>query len=205
MKIIVLILNSLLLGVGLAMDAFSVSVANGLHNPKMKQSERFRIAGCFAVFQGGMPLIGWVCVRLLDQFFDNVQKVVPWVACVVLMAIAAEMIVQGIRNKKDSNDAGREDEKEILEVDGRVSWKRLLLQGLATSLDALSVGFVIAGYGISSAVISVIIIAVVTLLMCLCGLGIGRKAGKLMNGGADILGGIILIAVGLEILLSALL
>ena len=76
----VLLVNSLLLGVGLAMDAFSVSLANGLNEPKMKAPRMSLIAGVFGVFQALMPLLGWVCVHTVVEYFKSFEKFIPWIA-----------------------------------------------------------------------------------------------------------------------------
>ena len=74
------VLNSAALGVGLAMDAFSVSLANGLHEPEMRRSRMCKMAGVYAFFQYIMPMIGWVCVHTLAQKFHAFEKFIPWIA-----------------------------------------------------------------------------------------------------------------------------
>lgn len=127
--------NSVLLGVGLAMDAFSVSMANGLNEPDMKKSKMCGIAGVFAGFQALMPMIGWICVRTVVQYFKMFERCIPWIALLLLGFIGGKMLVEGIRDK----DSGQE--KPGLGIGA------LLVQGVATSIDALSVGFTIAEYG----------------------------------------------------------
>ncbi len=183
--------NSILLGVGLAMDAFSVSLANGLNEPLMKKRKMFGIAGVFAVFQTLMPLIGWVCVHTIAKYFNAFQKFIPWIALVLLVFIGGKMLIDGIR-KKD------EGEKEV-----KLGIGSLILQGVATSIDALSVGFTIAEYGFVMALTETIIIGVVTFGICVAGLLIGRKFGTKLSNKAQILGGIILIAIGLEIFITS--
>lgn len=184
---IVFVLNSVLLGVGLAMDAFSVSLANGLNEPKMKAPRMSLIAGCFALFQWAMPLLGWVCVHTILQYFGVLEKFIPWIALGLLLFIGGKMLIEGIR--------GESEEDEVKKLTIGV----LLVQGVATSIDALSVGFTIAEYDIVSAVISTAIIAVVTFIVCMIGLVIGKAVGTKLAGKAQILGGIILIGIGLEI------
>ncbi|MBQ5969132.1 MAG: manganese efflux pump [Clostridia bacterium] len=188
-----LILNSLLLGVGLAMDAFSVSVANGLNAPDMPRSRRVLIAGCFAFFQAFMPLLGWVCVHTLVQTFSRLTQFVPWAAFVLLLFIGGKMIWES----RSAADPAKEP--------AALTIPALLVQGVATSLDALSVGFTIADYTLPSAVLCAVLIAAVTFLICIVGLFLGRRIGTKLAGKANILGGVILIAIGAEILLKHLL
>lgn len=182
--------NSILLGVGLAMDAFSVSLANGLGEPNMKKNKMSGIAGVFAGFQIIMPLIGWICVSTIAQYFGIFEKLIPWIALILLGYIGGKMLYEGIR-RKDS------DEEKLA-----VGLKALLVQGIATSIDALSVGFTIADYHPLEAILSCLIIGAVTFMICFVGLVLGKKVGTKLSGKADILGGLILIFIGLEIFLS---
>ena len=182
--------NSALLGVGLAMDAFSVSMANGLNDPGMGRGQRLRIAGTFAFFQFLMPMIGWVCVHTVVEYFAAFEKLIPWIALILLGWIGGKMLWEGIR--------GGDGESEAL------GGGTLLMQGVATSIDALSVGFTIAEYGLASALAASGIIALVTLAICLAGVHIGRRFGTRLAGRASALGGVILIAIGLEIFLKGI-
>ena len=184
---IVFFFNSILLGAGLAMDAFSVSLANGLNEPGMRRKKMLGIAGVFAVFQGVMPLIGWVCVHTVVQYFRSFEKWVPWIALILLLIIGGKMLIEGIR----SGEAEEEAEK--------LGAAALFVQGVATSIDALSVGFTIAEYGFLMAFICAFIIAAVTFAICAAGVVIGRKFGTKFAGKASVIGGIILIAIGIEI------
>ena len=186
----VLIINSILLGVGLAMDAFSVSIANGLNEPHMKKTKFLSIAGVFAFFQALMPLIGWVFVHTLLGYFKIFEKFIPWIALILLSFIGIKMIVEAIKQKDE------EEKKETL------TFKLLIVQGIATSIDALSAGFTIAEYQILSALLCAGIISAVTFAICIVGLLIGRKVGKMFSTKAQIFGGIILIGIGLEIFIS---
>ena len=90
---LVFFVNSTLLGVGLAMDAFSVSLANGLHEPRMKQGRMARIAGVFAGFQAAMPLLGWLCVRTVLEWFSAFEQFIPWIALLLLGYIGGKMLL----------------------------------------------------------------------------------------------------------------
>lgn len=183
--------ESLLLGVGLAMDAFSVSLANGMHEQKMKKGKMLGVAGTFAFFQGLMPLIGWICVHTVLQHFKAFEGFIPWIALILLSFIGIKMIVDGVRHKEGEEKAG-------------VGIAALLVQGVATSIDALSVGFTIAEYGIWLALLSVLIIAAVTFGICLGGIVMGKTFGTKLSNKATIFGGVILVAIGIEIFITGL-
>lgn len=185
-------INSILLGVGLAMDAFSVSLANGMNDPKMKFSRMLGIAGVFAIFQAAMPMIGWICVHTIVQYFSALQKFIPYIAFILLGFIGGKMLYEGIKNKDDAKESAK------------VTFGVLMVQGIATSIDALSVGFTIADYDFFMALICVLIIAVVTLIICLAGLFLGKKFGTKFSNKAGILGGVILIGIGIEILITGI-
>ena len=184
------ILKSVLLGAGLAMDAFSVSLANGLNEPCMKKQRMGLIAGIFAFFQALMPLLGWLCVHTIVQAFSAFEKLIPWIALVLLCFIGGKMLLDGLKNQQEECGAGA------------VTFTGLLVQGVATSIDALSVGFTIAEYGWMMALCCAAIIALVTFVICVGGLLIGRCCGTKLAGKASILGGVILILIGLEIFLT---
>lgn len=183
--------NSILLGVGLAMDAFSVSLANGLNEPAMKPRKMSIIAGVFAIFQALMPLIGWYLLHTICQYFAAFEKLIPWIALGLLGYIGFQMLREGMSGNEEK-----------MEKPG-IGWSALLLQGIATSIDALSVGFTIADYGFLEALLAAFIIAVVTFIICMGGLAIGKKAGTKLAGKASIFGGAILIFIGLEIFITS--
>ena len=191
MKIMIrFVLESILLGAGLAMDAFSVSLANGLNEPSMKKNRMCAIAGVFALFQAAMPMIGWICVHTIVQYFNSFEKFIPWIALILLCFIGGKMLIDGIRNKTEENKVEK------------LGIGALLMQGVATSIDALSVGFTIASYNFGSALVCVAIIAVVTFAICMLGLVLGKIFGTKFAGIAGILGGVILIGIGIEIFVS---
>ncbi len=184
------LLNAVLFGAGLAMDAFSVSLANGLHDTKMKTGKAMQIAGSFAVFQTLMPLTGWLCVHTIATIFTSFQKFIPWIALGLLLYIGIGMLKEGFSNEKEEESAA-------------LTFRELMLQSVATSIDALSVGFTIAEFPFHMALIESLIIGIVTMIICLAGLEIGKKAGTALAGKATILGGIILIGIGIEIFVSS--
>ncbi|MBR4168718.1 MAG: manganese efflux pump, partial [Lachnospiraceae bacterium] len=188
----IFIVNSILLGVGLAMDAFSVSLANGLNEPAMKGGRMSFIAGVFGIFQAAMPLIGWILVHTIATHFHKFEKWIPWIALLLLLYIGGKMILEGVRVK--SEDVPVSD----------LAFGALMVQGVATSIDALSVGFTIADYDAPMAVLAALLIGAVTFIICLAGLMIGKKIGTKIAGKASIFGGILLILIGLEIFIKGM-
>ena len=184
--------NSALLGVGLAMDAFSVSMANGLHEPQMSRTKSAKVAGTFALFQVVMPMAGWICVHTIVELFSSFEQFIPWIALLLLGYIGGNMLLEGIKGEETEEAAA-------------LSAGALFVQGVATSIDALSVGFTISEYGWLMALVCSLIIAVVTFFICEAGLSIGRKFGTKLSGKASILGGVILIGIGIEIFLTGIL
>ncbi len=183
-------IKSLSLGIGLAMDAFSVSLANGLHEPCMKKPRQVGIAGTFSFFQFIMPMLGWVVVHTAASYFEVLQKFIPWIALLLLGFIGIKMLFEGITCKEEE-DCGNS-----------LTLGLLLAQGVATSIDALSVGFTISEYDASGALVCGLLIAAVTFVLCFAGVSLGRKFGTKLSGKASVLGGAILIAIGLEIFIS---
>lgn len=183
------ILNSILFGIGLAMDAFSVSVANGLRNPHMHTSRRMIIAGTFGCFQTVMPLLGWFCVHSIAEAFQAFQPYIPWIALVLLAFIGGKMIWEGLHDQSEAES---------------LQGGALFIQGIATSIDALSVGFTIAEYELIFAATESLIIGIVTFGLCLAGLLLGGRIGSRISGKAGIVGGIILILIGTEIFVTGI-
>ena len=184
--------NSVLLGVGLAMDAFSVSLANGLNEPNMKAGRMCGVAGVYAAFQAAMPMIGWVCVHTIIQYFRAFEKFIPWIALILLLYIGGKMLIEGLKHETD------------VEEEVRLGFGALMIQGIATSIDALSVGFTIAEYGFVMALVCSLIVSAVTFVICMTGLAIGKKFGTKFSSKATILGGIILILIGVEIFVTGI-
>ena len=193
------LINSIGLGAGLAMDAFSVCVANGLREPEMPVPRRIMMAGIYAFFQFAMPLIGWVCVHFIEEAFSAFRKFIPWIALLLLLYIGGGMIIEAFRSKKET----QEDESGEAKSAAVLPMKTMLIQGVATSIDALSVGFTISGYGAFEALLAALIIAAVTFVICLSGLKLGRVFGTKLERYAGLIGGTILIVIGLEIFIKS--
>ena len=192
---LIFFLNSAALGVGLAMDAFSVSLANGLHEPRMPRGRMCFIAGVYAFFQFIMPMTGWACIHTIAVLFSAFRKMIPWIALGLLLYLGGKMILEGMQERNSGSDGG---------TGPCLSGKDLLLQGIATSIDALSVGFAIAEYALVPAFLASLIIAAVTFIICIGGLLIGRKAGTALSWKASVLGGCILVLIGIEIFMKNL-
>ena len=189
-EIIIFILNSLLLGVGLAMDAFSVSVADGLAETGMKKRKELLISGAFGFFQFFMPLVGWILVKTIVSIFSVLEKFIPWIALILLCYLGGKMITEALKGTaEDENPAAA----------AAVTPKNLLVQAVATSIDALSVGFTMESYDIIMALGGSLIIGGVTMIMCIIALKIGKKIGSRFSGKATLVGGIILVLIGIEI------
>ena len=148
------------------MDAFSVSLANGMNEKHMKKSRMAYIAGVYGFFQFLMPMVGWICVHTIVQVFGQFQKFIPWIALILLLYIGGSMIKESMQ--------GEEENKEMK----KLSFAVLMMQGIATSIDALSVGFTIAEYGLIMAVVCSLIVAVVTFVICETGLYLGKTSGN---------------------------
>lgn len=185
-----LITTSLLLGVGLAMDACAVSMANGLNNPKMRITKTLLIAAHFALFQALMPLIGYFIGSFI---LSKIEWIIPWVALIILSIIGGKMLYDGIKNKDNENETVK-----------KLTYGAIVIQAVATSIDALSVGFTIANYNVIDALICVGIVGLITFILCITAVFIGKKFGTKLGNKAEILGGIILIAIGIEIFISGM-
>lgn len=197
-----LFLNSALLGIGLAMDAFSVSLANGLNEHDMGRSRMLGIAGTFAGFQFAMPMIGWFCVHAIAEKFVVFQNFIPWIALALLLFIGSKMLMEGIQESKTTNSTSQ---SSVTAEIKKVALGALMMQGVATSIDALSVGFTIASYNAPMAFVASLIIGIVTYIICMVGLALGKKFGTMFAGKASILGGVILIGIGIEIWVTGVL
>ena len=188
-------LSAALLGLGLAMDACAVSMANGLKEPCMKVGKISLIALLFAFFQAAMPLIGWVCVHTVVEKFQAFGKAVPFIALGLLGFIGGKMLYEGLTHK----DCEKQDSCGCAKP---LTFFALIVQAIATSIDALSVGFTIAEYNFTEALVAVAVIALVTFITCFIAVFLGKKFGTKLGNKAEVLGGLILIGIGIEIFIS---
>lgn len=200
METLIWILTAIGLGAGLAMDACAVSMSNGLAEPKMKLGKIFTIAGFFGVFQIIMPIFGYLAVTVLSATLgENFTRIfgylVPWIALTLLLILGIKMIVEGIKEGKDSNKENEESVKKLT-IGG------LFVQAIATSIDALSVGVIYGNVVPLEAYTTFLIIGIVTFGISVAAVFIGKKFGTIFSNKATIAGGIILCAIGLEIFFS---
>lgn len=192
MDFFLFLVNSVLMGIGLAMDAFSVSLTNGLNENQMKIKRMCLIAGCFTFFQFIMPVLGWILVHTVSNYFEKFSELIPWIALFLLLYIGGKMLIEAVHKSEEDENVNK------------LTFSVLILQGVATSIDALSVGFAIADYNFLMALASSVIIAVVTFVICIGGLIIGKKAGTVLKRKAGLLGGFILIGIGIEIFIRGM-
>lgn len=183
---------SIMFGVGLAMDAFSVSLANGMNENRMKVGRMCQIAGIFAFFQALMPLIGWICVHTILEYFNGFAKFIPYIALALLAYIGGKMIWEGLHKNCDCEDCS-------------VGFAALIVQGIATSIDALTVGLDIGEYNFVEAFVCAIVIAIVTFIICMFGVWAGKKFGNMLSSKATVFGGVILVCIGIYIFIKGIL
>jgi len=179
-------IETFLLGLGLAMDAAAVSAVNGFTEPKMKLIKILFMAFLYGSFQGFMPMIGYVAGSLVVNILSNI---IPYVALILLTYLGGKMIYDGIKGDDENDD----------DIVTGITMKTLVLQALATSIDALSVGLIFSKSTVMEAIIQSGIIDVVTFFVSLGSFFIGKYFGTFLNDKAQIFGGIILILVGCKI------
>jgi len=179
-------IKTFFLGVGLAMDAAAVSAVNGFTEPKMKLVKTLFMAFLYGTFQGIMPLIGYAAGSLVVNL---VSKILPYVALVLLTYLGGKMIYDGIKGEDEENE----------EIMNGITMKTLLLQSVATSIDALSVGLLFSEDTFMEALIQSSIIDIVTFVISFASFFVGKYSGTFLNDKAQIFGGIVLIFIGLKI------
>lgn len=173
----------LLLAAGLSMDAVAVSISNALCMPKIQIKEVARIAGAFGLFQALMPCLGYFFASF---FFDFISGFDHWIALLLLLFIGGKMLYETWKGEEEK------------ECPTRLTLKMLLLQAVATSIDALAVGISLSALSVN-VWSSVLLIGAVTFLCCAAAMGIAKRFGKALGKKAGILGGLILIVIGVKI------
>lgn len=186
------ILEIILIGIVLAMDAFAVSMCRGLSMRKIDYKQATVIALTFGVFQAIMPILGWLAGTQFEKFIERVDH---WLAFGLLLLIGGKMIYDGLRKKKDEDAAL---------LDNVLNFKELILMAIATSIDALAVGITFAIVDGLSIWWSVLIIGLITFALCFAGVIIGHKFGNRFEKQATLIGGIVLVLIGVKILLEHL-
>ncbi len=191
----------LLISVGLAMDTFAVSISNSMTKPNLTKWQYFAYPLAFGIFQGLMPLIGY----FVGMTFESIVVAVDhWIALVLLSFIGLKMLIESIKQVvSDKKKRGQPDSDEITEQKNSVfSFGEMIVQAIATSIDALAVGISFALTISMNIFVSVGIIAVITFAISLLGMFIGKKVGGLLGNVAGIFGGLILIGIGLKIFIE---
>jgi manganese efflux pump family protein len=182
------------IGVGLSMDAFAVCITNGAITKKVTLSFALKLAICFGVFQAAMPIIGWSVGKAGENFINAVDH---WVALILLSYIGIQMIIES-RKKSNCGEVGK--------PQNNINIKTLITLAVATSIDALITGIILpSAVGASTValmLLSVGIIGVITFIICMAGVYIGKKFGQLCSSKAEIIGGIVLIAIGIKIFID---
>lgn len=197
------IFNIVLIGVGLAMDAFAVTIAKSLSVKDIKKKEILTIAGVFGLFQAGMPLLGWLAGIKFESYITAIDH---WIAFILLGVIGGKMIYESLKGHDDDEEVEVEakDELAIDSNKNRFTLKSLFILGVATSIDALAVGVSFAFLNVSI-IPAIIIIGVTTFVLCILAVYIGRIFGSLIQKRAELFGGIILVIIGIKILLEHIL
>ena len=175
-----------ILAVGLSMDAFAVAISDGMCYKNLSRVRAFVIAAMFGIFQGLMPVIGYIAGT---TFSSAVQSIDHWVALILLGFIGGKMIWEAVGEIREGNK-----EESIKEF----SYKVLLIQAVATSIDALAVGVSFALMNVNI-ITAASFIAVVTFICCLIGVFAGTKLGNVLKNNAEIFGGVILVLLGIKI------
>lgn len=183
-------ITSIVLGLGLAMDACAVSMTNGLREKNITLKKILFISFMFGFFQGFMPFIGYL---VGCQFICYIESFLPWIALIILGFLGIKMIIDSIKCETTG-------ECEFIQL----VFKVILIQSIATSIDALSVGLTIADYKLIEAIVCSIIIMIITFGICIVAHYIGKKFGDKLGQKAELVGGIILVLIGLEIFITGI-
>ena len=198
-----LIITSLLLGVGLAMDACAVSMANGLKEPTMKVRKVLLVAFFFGLFQGLMPLIGYI---VGSSFLTKIEWIIPWLALVLLGFIGGKMMFEAIRDIRHPELKKSDDESKNYT---HLTIGVLFVQAVATSIDAFAVGVNMACYESAGTLampvwLACIVIACITFLVCTIAVLVGKKTGDVFSDKATLAGGIILVIIAIKMLVEGI-
>lgn len=201
------LLSIILIAFGLSMDAFAVSITNGITIKDLKSSHVLKIGVYFGGFQALMPVIGWA---VGSQFKDYIVSIDHWIAFGLLAVIGIKMIREALDHREDSSENGKDSLEEAaiskqdsVDEENQLSTGRLLMLAVATSIDALAVGVSFAFLSVSILGASAVI-GLITFFVCVAGVLIGRRFGSLLKQKAEIAGGVILVLIGAKILFEHL-
>lgn len=195
---ILFLASSMVLAFALSMDAFSIALTDGMCQTDIDHKEAGFIASTYGFFQMAMPLIGWFGVSRLAQVFEGLSSIFPLISFVLLTYIGISMIRESSKSQEDQ-------EKKEGQCDLRIlTFSTIIFQALATSLDALSVGFTIGHLQINQAFLICTIIGILTFVNSFIGIQLGKKIGNKLASRAYTIGGLILIFIGIRLLISSL-
>ncbi len=184
------IIEKLFLAIGMATDAATVNISNGMQQ-KLQARQVLAISFSFGFFQFVMPLMGYA---LANSFFAQyVNKAIPYIALILLGFLGGKMLYEAF--KKDDEE----------ENNPKITIKKVIMQSIATSIDAFSIGILLVPYSFNEALLTVFLIGIVTVILPFIGFYVGRKFGDLFKSKAEIVGGLILIIIGIEIFLKGIL
>ncbi len=185
------------IAIGLSMDAFAVSITNGAITKRVTLAFAVKLALCFGIFQAAMPMIGWMVGKAGENFINAVDH---WVALILLAYIGIQMIVESRKKAHCGEFSSKQD---------NISFQKLIALAVATSIDALITGIILpSAVGASTIplmLLSIGTIGLITFLICLTGVYIGKKFGILCSSKVEVVGGIVLIAIGAKIFLDHML
>lgn len=181
-------------GFALSMDAFAVSITKGMTIKNLKKSTALKIALAFGLFQGGMPLIGWILGISFESYIKSIDH---WIAFILLGFIGFNMIKGFFKDRKENNESELQFSA-TSDVDD-LSNKEIIMLAIATSIDALAVGVSFAFLRVNI-ISAALIICIITFILCAIGVFVGNKVGDIFKGYAELVGGMILILIGLNIL-----
>lgn len=187
------ILDGLLFGLGLSVDAFLIALSNGLNFPNIKMRKLLLLAALFSSFQIIMPMFGWLCVHTVSVHIPYFDEALSWIAFVIIMWLGAKMMLDGLKpiTPLEHNNCA-------------INLGAVILQCFATSVDSLAVGFTLTGYAVYSALVCSCIIAAVTFALFCLGFFVGKKCGMMFSSFASIVGGIVFIGVGVEVIATSI-
>ena len=181
-------------GFALSMDACAVSITKCMTIKNLKKSTALKIALAFGLFQGGMPLIGWILGISFESYIKSIDH---WIAFILLGFIGFNMIKGFFEDRKENNESKLQFSA-TLDVDD-LSNKEIIMLAIATSIDALAVGVSFAFLRVNIIPAS-LIICIITFIVCFIGVFVGNKVGDIFKGYAELVGGMILILIGFNIL-----
>ena len=195
-------INIILVSISMAVDCMTIGATDGIQEPNMKKRKIFFIAFIFGLFQGLMPTIGYFVGY---NFKEQLETYIPWIAFSLLTLLGLKNIMEWIKDRikqkkeKGTPSEAKKEKKHILTI------PNILVQGVATSIDALALGFVYLSYTITNAMIVFSVIGIVTFLLSLLTIFLGKKIGGWLENWSGLIAGVVFIAIGLKILLESIL